>query len=193
MQMLIISKIIFCTSKRLYQAALYLTLKTSHPTQDVVLQIKSLISATYGEKVSSVGRCKLKLSHNPTLKVNTILIPVSVDMSHPYHTKVDDENFHWDGCRMVSHCRTSQSRIVLLYKMPKCWIVRCSQPDSRKNLHNQLALCSVGFDTVLKEIKSGAISIYLISRIEREEQHLFSKDMQNNSFSGNKNISVGCN
>ena len=94
MQMLIISKIIFCTSKRLYQAALYVTLKTSHPTQDVVLQIKSLISATYGEKFSSVGRCKLKLSHNPTLKVNTILIPVSVDMSHPYHTKVDDENFH---------------------------------------------------------------------------------------------------
>ncbi len=94
MQKLIISKIIFCTSKRLYQAALYLTLKISHPTQDVVLQIKSLISAIYDEKVSSVGRFKLKPSHNPTLKVNTILIPVSVDMSHPYHTKVDDEDFH---------------------------------------------------------------------------------------------------
>lgn len=92
--MLIISKIIFCTSKRLYQAALYVTLKTSHPTQDVVLQIKYLISATYDEKVSSVGRFKLKPSYNPTLKVNTILLPVSVDMSHPYHTNVDDENFH---------------------------------------------------------------------------------------------------
>lgn len=54
---------------------------------------------------------------------------------------------------MVSHCRTLQSRIVLLYKMPKCWIVRCSRPDSKKNLHNQLALCSVGFDTTLPEKK----------------------------------------
>ncbi|MCI0278045.1 hypothetical protein E7W39_03925 [Cronobacter sakazakii] len=78
----------------LFQAALYLTPKTSHPTQDCVLQIKSLISATYDEKVSSVGRFKLKPSHKPTLRVNTILIPVSVDMSHTYHTKVDGENFH---------------------------------------------------------------------------------------------------
>ena len=47
MQKLIISKIIFCTSKRLYQAALYLTLKTSHPTQDFVLQIRFFNSVTY--------------------------------------------------------------------------------------------------------------------------------------------------
>ncbi|NCH73685.1 hypothetical protein EHJ16_22860, partial [Cronobacter dublinensis] len=46
-----------------------------------------------------------------------------------------------------------QSRIVLLYKMPKYWIVRCSRPDSKKNLHNHLALCSVGFGTTLPEKK----------------------------------------